>query len=148
MDLNFCGFCGPSANSLIRKYFKQVLQNRTKRMPNSFPCSVIAFVLDRKDQLDVFWVLSGQPHQFVPSIRKNEIRKLLRRFAIHESLVLWKFKHIRHHNKPQTFDMVLVDNCMQMPFIQSLCSILWKFHANISISFLFCDRGCLQVTAG
>ena len=37
----------PSANSLIRECLKQVLRNR-KNGRRTFPCSVIAFVLDRK----------------------------------------------------------------------------------------------------
>ena len=41
-------FGRPSANSLIRKYFEQVLQNRKKMDAEQCPCSVVAFVLDRK----------------------------------------------------------------------------------------------------
>ena len=45
-------FRTPSANSLIRKYFEQVLQNRKKWMLNSAPFSIVAFVLDRKYKMD------------------------------------------------------------------------------------------------
>ena len=37
-----------TANSLIREYFEQVLQNRKKMDAKKCPCSVVAFVLDRK----------------------------------------------------------------------------------------------------
>ena len=37
-----------TANSLIREYFEQVLQNRKKMDAEQCPCSVVVFVLDRK----------------------------------------------------------------------------------------------------
>ena len=56
MSLNFCGtklswflqFRRPSANNLICEYFEQVLQNSKKMDTKQSPCSVVAFVLDRK----------------------------------------------------------------------------------------------------
>ena len=37
-----------TANSLIREYFEQVLRNRKKMNAEQCPCSLLAFVLDRK----------------------------------------------------------------------------------------------------
>ena len=56
MRLNFRGtklsrflhFERPFANSLISEYFEQVLQNLKKMDAEQSPCSVVAFVLDRK----------------------------------------------------------------------------------------------------
>ena len=72
------------ANSLIREYFEQVLQNHKKMDAEQCPCSVVAFVLDRKYKYGrlfvryqlvtkFFLVLSGQPCRFVPFICKNKI---------------------------------------------------------------------------
>ena len=41
-------FRRPSVNSLIREYFEQVLQNHKKWTPNTAPCSIVGFVLDRR----------------------------------------------------------------------------------------------------
>ena len=90
MCLNFYGtklsrFSQLEHHLRIVQYFEQVLQNRKQWIPNSAPCSVIAFILDRKYKYgqrfvrlvsyEVFLVLSGQPCRFVPSIHENKIRK-------------------------------------------------------------------------
>ena len=46
--LRFSRFGRPSANSLIREYFKQVLRNRKNMDAEQCLCSVVAFILDRK----------------------------------------------------------------------------------------------------
>ena len=46
--LRFSWFGRPSANSLIREYFEQVLQNCKKMDAKQCPCCIAAFLLDRK----------------------------------------------------------------------------------------------------
>ena len=76
--LQFSRFGTPSANSLNRECFQQVLQNRKKM-------DIVAFVLDRKYTYGQYFVryqlvtkvswYSVVKNQFIPSICENKIHK-------------------------------------------------------------------------